>query len=73
LRFPSFSYDHLWWERSLRSVANFTRNDAREFLDLAARIPIRPSLDVYALRDANRALVDLKKSRVRGAAVLDLR
>jgi propanol-preferring alcohol dehydrogenase len=67
---PSFSYEHLWWERSLRSVANVTRRDAREFLDLAARIPIRPSFDVYPLEEANAALERLKAGRVSGAAVL---
>jgi alcohol dehydrogenase, propanol-preferring len=72
-RVPSFAYEQLWWERSLRSVANFTRADAREFLDLSASIPIRPSFDVYPLGEANQALADLKGGRVGGAAVLDVR
>lgn len=67
---PSFSYDDLWLERSLRSVANFTREDAREFLELAARIPIRTSYDVFDLDDANVALARLKAGAVGGAAVL---
>jgi propanol-preferring alcohol dehydrogenase len=70
---PAFSYDKLWWERSVRSVANFTRQDAREFLALAAEIPIRTTVDRYALGDANRALEDLEAGRVDGAAVLEVR
>lgn len=69
---PSFSYDHLWWERSIRSVANFTRADAKALLELAAQIPIETTFDVYSLSDANRALADLAAGRVGGAAVLDL-
>ncbi|MDE2932298.1 MAG: zinc-dependent alcohol dehydrogenase family protein [Chloroflexota bacterium] len=69
-RIPEFPYEHLWWERSLRSVANFTRKDAREFLALAAEIPIRTETDVYPLDDANQALADLASGRVEGAAVL---
>jgi propanol-preferring alcohol dehydrogenase len=67
---PAFSYDALWWERSVRSVANFTRNDARAFLELAARIPIRPSFESHPLADANVALERLKGGLVSGAAVL---
>jgi len=69
-RIPEFPYEHLWWERSLRSVANFTRRDAREFLALAAEISIRTETQVYPLDDANRALADLAAGRVGGAAVL---
>ena len=69
-RIPEFAYEHLWWERSIRSVANFTRRDAREFLALAAEIPIRTETAVYALDDANQALADLAAGRVAGAAVL---
>ncbi|MDB4935000.1 MAG: alcohol dehydrogenase, partial [Labilithrix sp.] len=67
---PAFSYDALWWERSLRSVANFTRADARAFLDVAAEIPIRTSFDTFGLRDANTALERLSEGHVSGAAVL---
>lgn len=70
---PAFSYDSLWWERSVRSVANFTRSDARELLVLARRIPLRAKVNVYALSEANQALADLEAGRVSGAAVLDLR
>jgi alcohol dehydrogenase, propanol-preferring len=69
-RIPEFPYERLWWERSLRSVANFTRRDAREFLDLAAAIPIGTESDVRPLDAANEALADLSAGRVRGAAVL---
>ena len=71
-RIPEFAYEHLWWERSIRSVANFTRRDAREFLALAAEVPIRTETEVYPLADANRALADLAAGRVRGAAVLGI-
>lgn len=71
-RIPEFPYEHLWWERSLRSVANFTRRDAREFLALAAKIPIRTETDVYPLDAANQALADLAAGRVEGAAVLNI-
>jgi alcohol dehydrogenase, propanol-preferring len=67
---PRFSYDDLWLERSLRSVANFTRQDAREFLDLAGRVPLRTACDVFALEDANVALQRLKAGGIAGAAVL---
>jgi propanol-preferring alcohol dehydrogenase len=69
---PAFSYDKLWWERSIRSVANFTREDARQFLALAAEIPIRTTVDRYPLHEANRALQDLEAGRVGGAAVLEM-
>jgi propanol-preferring alcohol dehydrogenase len=69
-RIPEFSYDDLWLERTIRSVANFTRQDAREFLELAAAIPIRTAIDTYPLAEANTALQDLKAGKVHGAAVL---
>jgi len=69
-RLPEMPYADLWWERSLRSVANFTREDARELLDLAARIPIRTEYEVHPLGNANLALERLAKGEVRGAAVL---
>jgi propanol-preferring alcohol dehydrogenase len=67
---PSFPYSDLWEERILRSVANLTREDGREFLELAPRIPVRTQVTTYPLADANRALGDLRAGRVRGAAVL---
>ena len=69
-RVPAFPYELLWWERSLRSVANFTRTDAQELLDLAARIPIRTVVERHALADGNRALERLAAGQVGGAAVL---
>jgi alcohol dehydrogenase, propanol-preferring len=67
---PAFDYDLLWRERGLRSVANFTRRDAEEFLTLAAEIPIRTVVDVHPLADANLALARLATGEVSGAAVL---
>ena len=61
---------HLWMEREIKSVANVTRRDVREFLALAAAIPIRPEVEIYDLADANQALIDLKRKRIRGAKVL---
>jgi propanol-preferring alcohol dehydrogenase len=69
-RVPEFSYDLLWRERSLRSVANFTREDARAFLDLAVEIPIRPETTVFDLTDAGDALQMLDAGQIRGSAVL---
>jgi propanol-preferring alcohol dehydrogenase len=67
---PSFDYDLLYGERVIRSVANNTRQDGEDFLRLAAEIPVRTQTTLYPLRDANRALNDLKSDRVNGAAVL---
>jgi propanol-preferring alcohol dehydrogenase len=67
---PSFRYKLLWEERVVRSVANLTRADAREFLELAADTPIRTHVQAYSLQDANRALADLRTGRLSGAAVL---
>ena len=67
---PEFPYELLWMERSIRSVANFTRQDANEFLALAAEIPIQTVADPYPLRDINIALGRLKAGEVDGAAVL---
>lgn len=67
---PSFPYDLLYQERSIRSVANNTREDGAEFLRLAAEIPVRTRVQVYPLAGANRALNALKNDAIRGAAVL---
>ena len=61
---------HLWLEKEIKSVANVTRRDIRECLDLAARIPIKPEYREYALEDANQALLELKEQKIRGAKVL---
>ena len=62
--------EHLWFEKEIKSVANVERRDVREFLELAADIPIRPEVQEYALPDANRALIELKERKIRGAKVL---
>lgn len=67
---PSFDYALLWRERTLRSVANMTRRDAQEFMDLAAEAGIRVEYETYALEDANDALLAIASDDVRGAAVL---
>ena len=67
---PAFSYDDLWLERSIRSVANVTPADAREFLALAAAIPVRTEIETHPLDLANEALIGVARGDVRGAAVL---
>src|SRR5690349_20939228 len=67
---PSFPYADLWRERQIRSVANLTRDDARELLDLAPRVPVRTRVTTYPLEEANAALDDLRAGRIEGAAVL---
>jgi propanol-preferring alcohol dehydrogenase len=67
---PAFPYRLLWEERTVRSVANLTRRDAQEFLALAARMPIETRVVRYPLREANRALADLRAGGIEGAAVL---
>jgi propanol-preferring alcohol dehydrogenase len=69
---PAFSYDLLWRERGIRSVANYTRQDAREFLALAKEIPIHAEIEVFALADANDALARMKSGALRGTAVLEI-
>jgi propanol-preferring alcohol dehydrogenase len=69
---PQMDYERIYGERTLRSVANLTRQDGREFLALAAQIPIEAQVTSYPLTDANQALADLKHSRIDGAAVLTL-
>jgi propanol-preferring alcohol dehydrogenase len=67
---PSFPYDILWGERTLRSVANLTRRDGHEFLELAPEVPVRTHVTEYPLADAERALDDLRAGRFHGAAVV---
>lgn len=62
--------DHLWLEKEIKSVANVASRDVREFLDLAASIPIRPEVEAFMLDEANRALLELKERKIRGAKVL---
>ena len=67
---PSFPYDDLWQERSIRSVANLTRKDGEEFLTLAPRVPIRTTITTYPLEQAEQALTDLRAGRFEGSAVV---
>jgi propanol-preferring alcohol dehydrogenase len=63
---------HLWQEKEIKSVANVTRRDIEEFLNLASRIPLTPDVEEYPLSDANRALAELKSGIIRGAKVLKM-
>jgi propanol-preferring alcohol dehydrogenase len=67
---PSFPYEILWHEHSVRSVANLTRADGEEFIALAPEVPVETEIEVYPLTQANRALDDIRHGRVRGTAVL---
>jgi alcohol dehydrogenase, propanol-preferring len=69
---PSFPYELLWGERSVRSVANLTRHDAREFLELAPHVPVRTEIEPFALEDANEAFARLRGGMIRGAAVITI-
>lgn len=60
-------HEHLWMEREIKSVANVTRYDIREFLSLAGKIPLKPEVTVYPLEEANRALIRLRQGNVKGA------
>ena len=67
---PSFRYADLWQERVILSVANLTRQDAIEFLEIAPQVPVRTETREYCLTDANQALADLRSGNLTGAAVL---
>jgi alcohol dehydrogenase, propanol-preferring len=69
---PSFPYEILWHEHSVRSVANLTRRDGEEFLALAPEVPVETEIQTYPLAEANRALDDMRHGRVRGTAVLEI-
>jgi propanol-preferring alcohol dehydrogenase len=69
---PSFPYADLWEERVLRSVANLTRDDAREFLALAPQVPVRTTVTEFALEEAETALERLRAGAIEGAAVISL-
>jgi propanol-preferring alcohol dehydrogenase len=69
---PSFPYELLWGERSIRSVANLTRRDGDEFLDLAPRVPVRAEVRPYPLEQANDALDAVRSGRIHGSAVLEV-
>jgi propanol-preferring alcohol dehydrogenase len=61
---------HLWMEKEIKSAANVARSDVAEFLKLAAEIPIKPEIEEYPLEEANRALMEIKERKIRGAKVL---
>jgi propanol-preferring alcohol dehydrogenase len=67
---PAFPYEQLWGERSLGSVANLTRRDGEEFLDLAPRVPVRTEVEVHPLEAANEAIDSIRSGSLKGAAVL---
>jgi propanol-preferring alcohol dehydrogenase len=67
---PSFPYEDLWHERTIQSVANLTRQDGTEFLELAPKVPIKTSITTYALDQAEQALADLRAGAFEGTAVI---
>jgi propanol-preferring alcohol dehydrogenase len=67
---PRMPYDDLYGERSIRSVANLTRQDGYDFLELAPKVPVRTNVTTYALEDAEQALADLRAGRFEGSAVI---
>ena len=67
---PEFAYDHLWWERQIRSVANVTRAGVADVIELATTIPIITDVTTYPMAEANTALADLAHGRIAGAGVL---
>ena len=69
---PSFSYDLLWGERTVRSVANLTRRDGEKFLKLAYKAGVKTEVELFPLAEANRALDAVRQGNVRGAAVLTI-
>ncbi|HEY1689947.1 MAG TPA: zinc-dependent alcohol dehydrogenase family protein [Solirubrobacteraceae bacterium] len=69
---PSFPYELLWHERTIRSVANLTRHDGEEFLGIAPEVPVRTRVSAYRLDQANEALADLREGRLSGAGVIVL-
>lgn len=69
---PSFPYHWLWEERMIRSVANLTRQDGEEFLEIAPKVPVKTAVTAYKLEQANQALDDLRSGRLEGVAVLTI-
>lgn len=70
---PQMNYDLLYHERTVTSVANSTRQDAEELVQVAAEIPVKTEIEIFPLREANRVLQMLKQSQIRGGAVLEIR
>jgi len=70
-RIPQFDYDSLLWgERQIRSVANMTRADARDFLDVAAKIGVKPKVTVFTLDRANQAMAAIESDSIDGSAAI---
>jgi propanol-preferring alcohol dehydrogenase len=67
---PSFPYEDLWHERTIRSIANLTRRDGEEFIALAPKVPVRTTITKYPLEQAETALADLRAGRFEGTAVI---
>jgi propanol-preferring alcohol dehydrogenase len=67
---PSFPYELLWGERSVCSIANLTRKDAAEFMEIAPKVPVHTTTTRFALEQANEALNQLRSGKLKGAAVL---
>ncbi|MCK5120883.1 MAG: zinc-binding dehydrogenase, partial [Methylococcales bacterium] len=63
---------HLWLEKEIKSVANITRRDVTEFLQLAAEMELKPEVQIFTLEQANEALLELKRGKIRGAKVLKI-
>ena len=61
---------HLWLEKEIKSVANVTTKDVREFIRIAAEIPFKPEVDVYPFTNANQAIMNIKNRKIKGAKVL---
>jgi propanol-preferring alcohol dehydrogenase len=66
----AFAYADLWQERTIRSVANLTRQDGHELLELAAKVPIKTTVTTYGLEQTEEALADLRAGRFEGTAVI---
>jgi len=64
--------EHLWLEKEIKSVANVTRADVKQFLEIVERIPIKPEVQVFALEDANKALIEIRQRNIKGAKVLKI-
>lgn len=69
---PSFPYELLWGERAVSSVANLTRKDTAEFMNIAPKVPVRTTTETFRLEDANQALDRLRSGKIEGAAVLQI-
>jgi propanol-preferring alcohol dehydrogenase len=69
---PQFPYDILWEEREIKSVANLTRRDGEELLEIAPKVPVKTEIARYSLEKANEALIDLRNGKLQGAAVLKM-